>query len=115
VLLAELKREADAIGSEMIVFYVPQKAVVYADQWEKLKRFYAMEGDELSAERVAQELGSILERLEIEYINPLEHMRQHKNDPARRADHLYFLVDGHWNGEGNRLVGDILTDHVVVH
>jgi hypothetical protein len=112
-LLAELKREADTVGSKTMVFYVPHRAVVYPDQWERVKRYYAMEGDQWKAERVAQELGSILERLQIEYINPLERMRQHKNDPARRADHLFFLIDGHWNREGNRLAGEILADHIV--
>ncbi|MCP4262240.1 MAG: hypothetical protein GY774_32775 [Planctomycetes bacterium] len=115
VLLTEIKKETDTIGSGMLVFYVPQKAVVYTEQWEKLKQYYDLEDDEWNVEQVAQELDNILKRLEIEFINPLEDMRQHNKNPARGADHLYYLIDGHWNNEGNRLVGEIIADYVMEH
>jgi lysophospholipase L1-like esterase len=114
-LFAKLKEETKASGSDLLVFYVPMQAVVYDDRWEKMKQYYNLMEGEWSSERVSQELTNILERLEIKFLNPLEQMREHKNNPAHSEDRLYFLHDGHWNIEGNRFTGEIIAEYVMAH
>jgi hypothetical protein len=112
LLLELLRKETQTIESELLVFYVPQKAAVYSDQWENLIKYYSLEDDQWNNEQVAQELGNILEMLEIEYINPMQRMFQYINN-ADNAEPLYFLNDGHWNEKGNLLAAEILADYII--
>jgi hypothetical protein len=112
LLLDQLGKETEAIDSKLLVFYVPQKAAVYADQWENLTEYYSLEDDQWNREQPARELGNILEVLGIEYINPMQRMFQYVSSAPDDAEPLYFLIDGHWNEKGNQLVAEILTDYI---
>ena len=115
-LLKKLKEETDADGSELLIFYVPQKAVVYGDLWEQMAEYYNLgEGGGWSKERVAQVLTEVLERLDIMFINPVEQMRQLEDDATDNGGRLYFQYDGHWNNKGNQFVGEILADYIIAN
>jgi len=115
VLLAKFKEETKASGSELLVYYIPMREVVYDDRWEKMKKYYNLTENEWSNERVSQELTNVLKRHEIKFLNPVEQMRQYINNPAHSEERLYFQYDGHWNIEGNRFAGEIIAEYVIAH
>ena len=112
-LLAKLEQETSAIGSELLVFYVPMVAVVYASEWDRMRRNYGLDDEDWNIERVERQLSELSERLGIELLDPLESMRA--NAPAQGGEHLYFELDRHWNRVGHRWVGQMLADYVEAH
>jgi lysophospholipase L1-like esterase len=112
-LLARLEQETSADGSKLLVFHVPTQATLHLEKWEQMKRNYGLTEDNWSIERVGQELSEILGRLNIEFLNPIEHMRRSANTLARHGKRLHFEYDGHWNRNGHHLVGEMLAAHVL--
>jgi hypothetical protein len=113
-LLKALKQETDDIGSDLIVFYVPPKFAVYEDDWEEMKRYYMLKDDEWSVEQVSKKLQNILDSHGINFLNPLEQMRQEaKKMLALNKDRFYLKYDGHWTNKGHNLVGEILAEHIL--
>lgn len=114
-LLAELKKETRSVGSELVVFHAPLHATVYAEDWERFKRNYGLTADGWNRDRVNQELGEVLERLKIDFLNPVKLMRQQAKVLARDGERLYYEGDIHWNRNGNGLVGEMLADFIQEH
>ncbi len=112
-LLAKLEQEASADGSELLVFHVPTQATVHLEKWEQMKRNYGLTEDKWSIERINQELSEILGRLNIEFLNPIERMRRSAKTLARHGKRLYFENDGHWNGNGHHLAGEMLATYIL--
>jgi hypothetical protein len=112
-LLAKLKQEVNADGSKLLVFHVPAQASVHLEKWEQMKRNYGLTEDGWSIERVSWELGEILSRLDIEFIDSIERMRRSAKALASRGERLYFEADGHWNTNGHQLVGEMLTNYIL--
>ena len=112
-LLAKLKQEARSIGSDLLVFHVPGRASVYTQEWEQMKQHYAISAEGWHSEQVNLELGEVLARLEIEFLNPLKRFRQRAKDFPSDGDRLYFKGDGHWNRKGHRLAGEMLAETIV--
>jgi len=112
-LLAKLKQEARFIGSDLLVFHVPMRASVYTQEWEQVKQHYALPAEGWHSEKVNLELGGVLARLEIEFLNPLKCFRQRAKDFPSDGDRLYFKRDGHWNRKGHRLAGEMLAEAIV--
>jgi len=112
-LLAKLKQETHADGSKLLVFHVPAQATVHLEKWEQMKKNYGMAEDEWSIERISWELREILERLNIEFIDPIERMRRSAKALARHGERLYFENDGHWNTNGHHVVGEMLATYIL--
>ena len=112
-LLAKLKQEVHADDSKLLVFHVPAQATVHLEKWELMKQNYGLTEDKWSIERISWELSEILERLNIEFIDPIERMRRSAKAFARHGERLYFENDGHWNTNGHRLVGEMLATYIL--
>jgi len=112
-LLAKLKQEGRSSGSDLLVFHVPMRASVYTQEWEHMKKYYGIPAEGWHSGRVNLELGEVLARLEIEFLNPLKRFRQRSKDLPSDGDRLYFKGDGHWNRNGHRLAGEMLAEAIV--
>jgi len=106
-LIAELKREVESTGSRFVLAHAPFKATIHDEDWVQFKRNYGVTDALWSPYRVNQELAGIAAELKIDFLNPVEALRGAANEKR-----VYFAQDTHWNEHGNRVVGEVLAEHI---
>ena len=112
-MLILLKNETNSIGSGLLVFFVPNEASVYQEQWSKIKNNYGFSDENWNIEQVGIELGAVCKRNSIDFLNPTELFRTKAKDLEKNKQFLYDPINKHWNVEGNKFVGELLTDYIV--
>jgi hypothetical protein len=109
-LLARLKRSTDAIGSQMLVFYIPEKIEVYEDCWQDFLETYSLDAHAVDKKLPRNNLQFICNELQIPLLDPTDDfIRFAREKPDRR---LYFEQDWHWSAAGNQLVGQLLNEAI---
>jgi len=106
-LIAELKKEVESADSKFVVFHAPFNATIRTEYWTRFKQNYGVTDIEWSASRVNEELESVLEQLDIEFLNPVESLRR-----SAVRERVHFERDPHWNENGNRVVGELMAEYV---
>ena len=81
-ILGELKREVEAAGGHLTVFYVPTVAAIYPEAWEATKRKWGLNDEEWDIAQVEPVLAKICARQRIDFIHSLSRLR----DAAQRPD-----------------------------
>ena len=114
-LIGQLKREAQASGSELLVFHVPMRAEVYDEDWNRLKQHHGLSAERWRITRLSEELRDVLKRLKIDYLDPREDFRAWSKRDRQDSERLYLKGDGHWSRSGHRVAGEILTDFILKH
>ncbi|MEI8349054.1 MAG: SGNH/GDSL hydrolase family protein [Candidatus Omnitrophota bacterium] len=109
-LLVEFRREAVAVNSRFIVFYIPGSANIYVKEWEDTKKKYNISSEFWSTDRVGIELGIICKKNNIDLVDSTEPMKIASNELTKNNEGLYYVKDGHWNIKGNKLVGELLAE-----
>jgi GDSL-like Lipase/Acylhydrolase family len=112
ILLRELRAEVNTVGSNFMIFYVPVRASVYLEEWERVKKQYDITDEEWSIEQIRSDLMAICQRNRFDCIDPLETFRAEAERLRTVGKRLYFLQDGHWNADGHRLVGELLAPYI---
>lgn len=112
LLLKRAKQEAASIDGELIIFYVPSRASVYAEDWQATKRKYGVSDKDWDMARVGLELEKICRKNNIDFIDPTASFKAEAGKLAANGKRLYFDKDGHWNREGHRLAGEILASYI---
>jgi hypothetical protein len=74
-ILAELKKETDAIGSKLVVFNTPYRPTVYTDEWEYIKEVDKLTDKDWNIDRVGIELGEICKRNDIIFLDPTKQFK----------------------------------------
>lgn len=103
VLLRRMKQEADQRGVRFVVFYVPTRVELSAEEW----RNFHIPAD-YDPREVTRKLVGICEAEGIPYIEPSDRFRE-----AAQQGRLYYARDVHWNPAGNRLAAQILAEYVL--
>ena len=111
-LLKKLKEDADLVGSKLLVFHVPMRATIYIQEWARMQEVYEMDDNAWSIEQVNLELSKVLGRQGIEFLNPLDAMRQGADAMANEGKRLYYKQDGHWNVDGHYYAGELLAEYI---
>jgi hypothetical protein len=111
-ILTRLQRDVVASGSRLMLFYVPSRPAIYADDWHVTKRKFAMDDSAWSPDQDAVVLGSICKRAAIACVNPAPRFHAEARRLEPQGKRLYFIGDAHWNSDGHRLAGSILADYV---
>ena len=111
-LIKKLKEETDAVGSELLVFFIPDETGIHQEEWIKLKKKYGFSDDNYSAHLPGIILGEVCKRNGITFEDPTELLKIRAVEMEKENKRLYDPVDGHWNVYGSRSVGDILADFV---
>lgn len=112
VLLTQLNREVAESGGRLVIFYVPSRPAVYADDWTTTKRKYAMTDRLWSPTRDAEILTEICRRASLDCIDSVERFRVEAARMRPLGKRLYFNQDAHWNADGHRLAGTLMAEHV---
>ena len=111
-LLGELNREVEAVGSRLLVFYIPNKASVYDEMWRATKRKYGLYDENWNIEQPRIELESFLERNGIGFLDLTPSFRREADVLGRDGKMLYFESDAHWNVYGHQLAGEVVADFI---
>ena len=114
-LIGQLKREARACGSELLVFHVPMRAAVYDEEWDEFKQYHGLSDETWRITRVTEELDDVLKRFKIDHLDPLEDFRAWSKRDSQDSERLYLKRDGHWSRSGHRVAGEILANSVLNH
>lgn len=101
-----------SIKSKFLIFYIPSRASIYAENWQATERKYGMSSKEWDVNQVAIELENIYERNNIDFINPTEIFKAEAKKLKSKRKRLYFVEDRHWNIDGHKLVGEILAKYI---
>jgi hypothetical protein len=107
-LVLQVQNEAQAAGSEFVVFYVPTVAAVDDDAWAQTKQLYGMADAEWDIREVEHDLAEFCAREGVPLILPTERFRQETS----AGKTLYYMQDGHWNPEGHRLAAQLIAEYL---
>lgn len=109
-LLKTLKEATQEIGSELLVFYIPEKIELYEKDWKDFQATYKIDPENFNLDKARNELQQICTMHEIPFLDPVPDFEKAvKANPNKR---LYFETDWHWNANGNELVGQLLYEWV---
>lgn len=116
LLMTRLKKEVNSINSELLVFYVPYPAVIYEDFSRYYRENCLLDNDNgLDFSKPGVILEKICKKNNIDYLNPAELFIKKMSRMQKDKGMLYIARDGHWNVEGHKFVGEILTDYIKNH
>jgi hypothetical protein len=113
-MLVKLKKETDAVGSELLVFFIPHEASVYPEAWSKIKTNYGVTDKDWDIDQVGIELGAVCKRNGIAFMNPTDLFKARARELKNRDKLMYHPVDKHWNVEGNEFAGELLADYIAL-
>ena len=112
-LLVRLRDEVEADGSKFAVFYVPSRPAVYAEDWHKTRRAYAMDEGEWDPAQDSLSLAAICERRKIPCVIALNEFRAAAGESEAPRQSLYFQDNAHWTPRGHQLAGRLIADYVL--
>ena len=106
-ILAALRKEVEAHGARLVLFYVPMRAEVNDPVWELTRQRYRL-GRRWDRYVVFDRLKSVCEALDIPLVDPREDLRrtEAKGPPA------YYTRDVHWTATGNAVAAHVLEPPV---
>jgi len=101
-LLGKMKQEASARGVGFVVFYIPARIEISAEEWRD-----AHLPADYDPAQVVGKLGAICQAEGIPFVDPSARFRE-----AAQQSPLFYSHDTHWNATGHHLVGNVLTEYV---
>ena len=110
-LIARMRDEAEATGTELLVFWIPSIAAVDDARWRRARRAYAIDDAEWSPTADRDTLAEICRRISIECLDPLDAFRS-ESPSDRGGTPLYFQGDGHWTARGHDLAASLIAERV---
>jgi len=112
-LLGRLKRDVASTGGQLVVFRIPFKATVYREEFQSLISRWHIPQELCDPNRLRKDLTAVCRRLSIPLIDPQRRFEELAEASKARGKRLYFVLDDHWNEEGNELVAHILHEYIV--
>ncbi|MBI5683036.1 MAG: hypothetical protein HZC45_07725 [Deltaproteobacteria bacterium] len=108
--IKEFKQLADRIGSKLLIVIIPSKEQVY----EFLKPNYEEGVDWNFSNKM---LNSLCSRENIDCLDLLSDFKQYSNQSPKKFlnpyKDLYYRYDVHWNINGNRLAGLLVSKYII--
>jgi hypothetical protein len=108
------KELAKREGVELLFVMIPLKESVYPFLSASLSPFVPKEID---LNNLRKTLRPFLEKEKISYVDLLPLMQEYANEKPRSSldpkEDLYYKKDGHWTSKGNRLVGLLVSRHIL--
>ena len=113
--LKTLKTLADKHGARLLVMVIPSKEEVYPFLQANVSPLLPPNLDYKNPYKI---LDPFFEKEHIDYLDLLPFMESYADRTPRKslnASDLYYVRDGHWNANGNRLAALILGKFVLEH
>src|SRR5262249_57180129 len=83
--------------------------------WEDFKAQFGITDADWNRDQVKIELEGACNRNHIDFIDSTEQFRIAASRLTQEHRRLYFLKDGHWNANGHKLAGELLTQYIESH
>jgi hypothetical protein len=112
-LIEQLKKDTSSLHMKLIIFYVPDRAEVYLEEWEDTLKKFGLQAEDWDIQKPARKLGEICKALNIDYINATDEFR--KEAMRLNGQQLYWRYDRHWNDKGHQLAANILCNYIYKH
>jgi lysophospholipase L1-like esterase len=112
-LLAKLKEETTLIGSQLLIFYIPKRANVYLEEWQRMKTRYGIGDADWTLEQVRNRLIEICRRQSLDCIDPVAAFREEAGKLQVMGKRLYFTHDGHWTAAGHKFAAEMLGHYIL--
>lgn len=112
-LIARLKEETISIDSEFLIFFVPARENVYPAVWNLMKEQYNISDDHWDMKQIQRTLQTICTRNNIDCITPIDSFRKKANELQADNQLMYYPEDNHWNVNGHKFAGELLTDYII--
>ena len=106
-ILAEIKKEAQNMGADLVAVLANSPEEVYPGYWDRIENQYPrMKGKSWSMEAAHQRMLAALAANDI----PALDLRPAFRREFERSGHmLHFVMDGHWNPEGHKIAAQELA------
>ena len=108
-LLAALRDQVEQAQSQFLLFYIPSRAAVYPEDWNRIKWSYAMSDADWSPSADADRLSGICERLALNCLIELTAFKKKAEELRDFSEKLYYETDGHWTPAGHRLAAELIA------
>jgi len=106
-IFAEMKREAEAMGADLVAVLANSPEEVYPRFWKRLQKQYpAMQSPEFSPDAAQEHMLAVLAA---EGIPALDLRDAFREEAKARRQMLHYPVDGHWNPAGHALAAEELA------
>jgi GDSL-like Lipase/Acylhydrolase family len=112
-LLAKLKEETALIGSQLLIFYIPMRANVYLEEWQRMKTRYGIGDADWTIEQISNRLIEICRRHSLDCIDPVAAFREEAGKLQVMGKRLYFTHDGHWTAAGHKFAAEMLGHYIL--
>ncbi len=112
-LIRSLKEEAGTTDSNLLIFYIPQMATVHRENWNVIKKQFDVSDEDWDLEQVETRLLNICVKHGIDCMATVSAFKTKAAALRRENQRLYYRMNQHWNPEGHRLAGELLTDHIL--
>lgn len=112
-LLERLRDRTAAAGGQLLILYAPAQHIVLGDICRDLGRKYGLPATSCDHRQLPKGLAEMTARLGIPFIDPVPELEAEAARLEPLGRRLYYRLDGHWNADGNRLVAEILANHIL--
>lgn len=109
-ILQRLRQKTVAAGSQLAIFYIPEKTEVYDNEWQQFLETYTLDASKFDPAAPRHHLAVICDSLQITLVDAVPAFIEKAN--ADTETPLYYQKDWHWNVHGNQLAGEILKDFI---
>lgn len=106
---AALRDQVEQAQSQFLLFYIPSRAAVYPEDWNRIKWSYAMSDADWSPSADAYRLSGICERLALNCLIELTAFKKRAEELRDFSERLYYETDGHWTPAGHRLAAELIA------
>lgn len=113
-ILLRLKNNIQQNNKRFLVFYIPHKMEVYDEDWDFFKKEFEL-NNQFDVCHIGQCLQKICMKNNIDFIYPLDALKQQANQFAATNERLYYKNDIHWNENGHQFAGEIIADYILKH
>ncbi len=110
-LIRRSKQVAERAGARFIVFHIPFRESIYADEWPRIRARYGLSGEDWDVMEVRRRFLRLCDTT-LECIEPTERFLAVAAELAAKGDRLYYRYDNHWNPRGHGLAAEILGEHL---
>ena len=111
-LLKRLQADVKNIGSNFLIFYIPNRTEVYDDEWNLIKSELNLK-DSCNVNHIGNCLSQICKNDSIDFIYPVKEFRSQASKLNQSKQRLYYNYDIHWNENGHHLAGEILANYLM--
>lgn len=110
-LVSRMRHESNAVGADFLAFLIPVRSRIYT-QDDDVRTGVAAGNSEIDLDAPVHEFHDLCVKDSVSYVDPTAAFLEAADSLSPRGERLYYRYDWHWNANGHRLAGDILSNYL---